>query len=368
MIAVIAIVAIILACIIYFHLQCLVLNSIATVFSAIIGIIVAFNFYETLAAIMITKDFMPNWAHSLCFLPLFVITTVVIRIAADQTIRSKINFDDIVKYTTTVICGIAVGGIASGVLIISLTMSPMAPKLPYARFPAGSGLKANSLRPKKSVFADSFTAWLFSQISKGPLSSDKSFAVFHADFIDQIHLNRIKADGDKGITTIAGKDALMVPPRIGVRKTDNRIIIRAGLNKANISAGGITDKAQRAEFTLSQVRLIYKDKNQNKDTLGKAGVAYPEQCIISPRKTSRASSDEENQKTDLTKVFSLTRNDFIALRKYGSLAWVDLVFKLPPGSIPVMLQFKQNAVTDLLPKPVISTDEIEQQLKNFGKQ
>ncbi len=315
---------------------------------------------------MITKDFMPNWAHSLCFLLLFVITAVVIRIAADQTIRSKIDFEDIAKYIATIICGIAVGGIVSGVLIISLAMSPMAPKLSYARFPAGSALKANSLRPAKSVFADSFTTWLFSQISKGSLSSDKSFAVFHADFIDQIHLNRTNADGDKGVAAIAGKDALMVPPRIGVRKSDNRIIIRACLKKANISGGGITDKAQKAEFTLSQVRLIYKDKNQNKDTSGKAGVAYPEQCIL-PGKASLASGDEENQKTDLTEVFSLGRNDFKALRKYGSIAWVDLVFNLPPGSIPVMLQFKQNALTDILPKPVISTDEIEQQLKNFGK-
>ena len=365
MIAVIAVVVIILACIVYFYLQCPVLNSVATVFSAIIGVIVAFNFYETLADIMITKDFMPNWAHSLCFLLLFVITTVVIRIVADQTIRSKIDSEDIVKYIATIICGIAAGGIASGVLIISVSMSPMAPKLPYARFSARSGLKANSLRPAKSVFADSFTAALFSHISNGSLSSDKSFAVFHTDFIDRIHLNQIKAGGDNGVAVIAGKNALVVPPRIGVRKSDDRTIIRAGLKKANISAGGISDKRQKAEFTLSQVRLIYKNKNQNKDTSGKAGAAYPEQCIL-PGKAALASDDEENQKTDLTEVFSLERNDFTAVKGYGSIAWVDLVFNLPAGSIPVMLQFKQNAVIDL-PKTVNSTDEIERQLNDFGK-
>jgi len=333
MIAVIAVVVIILACIAYFYLQCPVLNSIATVFSAIIGVIVAFNFYETLAAIMITKDFMPNWAHSICFLVLFVITTVVIRIAADQTIRSKIDFEDIAKYIVIVTCGIAAGSIVSGALIISLAMSPMAPGLPYARFDAGSGLKAGNLRPAKSAFTDSFTAWLFSQISKGSLSSDKSFAVFHTDFIDQIHLNRIKAGGNNAVATIADKNAL-AGKKIGVRKSDNRTIIRTGL--------------KRTEFTLSQVRLIYKDKNQNKDTSGKAGAAYPEQCIL-PGKASRPGGDEENQKTDLTEVISLG----------GNVEWVDLVFKLPPGSIPVMLQFKQNAVTDL-PKTVNVTDEIEQ--------
>ena len=364
MIALIAIIVIILACIIYFHLQCPVLNSVATVFSAVIGVIVAFNFYETLAAIMITKDFMPNWAHSLSLLLLFVISTIVIRIAADQIIRSKIDFEDIAKYIATIICGIVAGSIISGILIISLAMSPTAPGLPYARFPARS-LKANSLRPKKSVFADSFTAWLFSHISKGSLSSDKSFAVFHTDFINQTHLNYIKAGGDNGVAAIAGKNALVVPSRIGVRKSDNQIIIRAGLNKANISDGGISDKQQKAEFTLSQVRLIYKDKNQNDYTSGKAGAAYPEQCIL-PGKASLARGDEENQKTDLAEVISLDRNDFTVLRKYGSIAWVDLVFKLPPGSIPVMLQFKQNAVAEL-PKPVNSTEEIEQQLSNFGK-
>lgn len=339
MIALIAIVVIILACIAYFYLQCPVLNSVASVFSAIIGVIVAFNFYETLAAIMITKDFMPNWAHSLCFLLLFVITTVVIRIAADQTIPSKIDFEDTAKYIATAICGIAAGGIVSGILIISLAMSPMAPKLPYARF-RGSGLKASSLRPAKSGFTDSFTAWLFSQISKGSLSSDKSFAVFHADFIDQIHLNRIKAGGDGGVAAIADENALIVQNKIGVRKRDNQIIIRAGI--------------KRTSFTLSQVRLIYKDKSQNKDTSGKALVAYPDQCII-PGK-ARPGGDEENQKTDLTEVFSLS----------GGVTWVDLVFKLPSGSIPVMLQFKQNVVTDL-PKTVNETEEIQRQLKTSSK-
>lgn len=365
MITLITVVVIILACIVYFHLKCPVLNSIATVFSAIIGIIVAFNFYETLAVIMITKDYMPDWAHSLCFLLLFVITTVIVRLAADQTIRSKIEFFDIPKYIAIILSGIATGTIASGVLIISLSMSPMAPKLPYERF-AGSALKANSIRPAKSGYTDSFTAWLFSQISKGPLSSDKSFAVLHSDFIDQIHLNHIKAGGDSGVTTIAGKDSLVVPPKIGVRKSDGRIIIRAGLNKATISAGGITDKSQKAEFTLSQIRLVYKDKSQDNDTSGKAQVAYPEQCIL-PGKRSRPSEDEENPKTDLTKVFSLERRDFKAIRKYGSLAWVDFVFKLPPGSIPVILQFKQGAISEILPKPVTSTDDIEQQLRDFGR-
>lgn len=365
MIALIVVAVIILACIFYFYLKCPVLSCIATVFSAIIGVIVAFNFYETLASIMITKDYMPNWAHSLCFLLLFLITTVVIRLAADQTVRSKVEFFDIPKYIIIIISGIAVGTIASGVLIISLSMSPMAPKLPYERF-AGSALKANTIRPAKSGYTDSFTAWLFSQISKGPLSSDKSFAVLHSDFIDQIHLNRIKAGGDSGVTPIAGKDSLVVPPKIGVRKSDSRIIIRAGLNKATISTGGITDNAQKAEFTLSQIRLIYKDKNQDSDISGKAKVAYPEQCIF-PGKRSRPTEDEENPKTDLTKVFSLTRNDFKAIRKYGSLAWIDLVFKLPPGSIPVILQFKQGAISDILPKPVTSTDDIEQQLRDFGK-
>lgn len=365
MIATIIILVIIIASIVLLCLKSPVVISIASVMSAIIALIVAFNYFELLGSFMITKNYLPDWAHSVAFIVLFAAVMAIICLGCIQIVGVKVLYSDMIKYATAGVCGLLVGIIVSGALLIMLAMSPLSPSIPYARF-SSANVKAGNVKPAKSMFVDTFTAGLFSMPSKGSLSSGKSFAVYHPEFIDQLHLNRSKAGGNKGIATYAGKGAVVVPAKIGVRiRSDNRTVVRAGFIGSNISEGGFADKNGKAEFTLSQLRLICKKKDQAADTSGSAVVVYPEQCTIIGKK-STVSGGEQQQKEALSRLVALERNDFKVQRSYGRVAWADLVFSVPSGTQPVILQFKQNAGTDL-PKPVNSTEEIEQQLNNIGK-
>ena len=73
MIALIAVIVIIVLSIAYFYLKSPLLTSIVTTFAAIIGVLVAFNFYEVAADQLLSRGHGGQWAHSGCFLLLFII-------------------------------------------------------------------------------------------------------------------------------------------------------------------------------------------------------------------------------------------------------------------------------------------------------
>ena len=135
MIALIAIIVIVLLTMAYFFLKSPLLTSIATIFAAIIGVLVAFNFYEIVAEQLLSRGHGGQWAQPICLLLLFVITLVLLRVACDQIIGANLDFGSIPKQIMAIVCGFVAGLIISGTLIVALTMSPLSPSMPYERFP-----------------------------------------------------------------------------------------------------------------------------------------------------------------------------------------------------------------------------------------
>jgi hypothetical protein len=251
-----------------------------------------------------------------------------------------------------------VGVIVSGVLLITIAMAPTSPKWPYRRF--GEEDRALTLsqinNPKKALFnADSLTAGLFAWMSKGSLSSSNSFDVYHADFIDQLHLNSQRAKEE--VCIISGNKAIVVPSKYGVRtkEVDERQItfVRMGISDKGIAEGGAKDSKGNVEFTLSQVRLICKKQSQTNAMAGSAKAIYPRGYIFKRKK----------EEAGLDNIIIVDRGDFKRARSYGRVAWFDMLFDVPGSMTPVLLEFKQSAVAEL-PRPVASSDEIEQQLDN----
>ena len=351
MIAIIGVMVIILLCTAHFYLKSTALTSFTTLFSALLSMILAFNYYEPLANVLISRGRGLQWAHAGSFVLLFVFAFALIRTATDYLVGASIDFGVLVTRITAVVSGIIFGMIISGVLLIAVGMTPLASKWPYGRF-AGEEqvIKASSIRPDKCLLnPDGFVAALFGWISRGSLSSQKSFAVYHADFINQIHLNRLETDND--VFIVAAAEAVTIPAK-GVRiMEDNRTVIRMGIIGRDIADGGANDADRKVSFTLSQLRLICKEKGQA-DTTGSATVVYPIKVIINkkPGKTE----------PDLSETITLARNNF----KKGT-AWLDIAFQVPKGRIPVLLEFKQNTVVEL-PKTLTSTNEIENQLNSRG--
>ena len=86
-------------------------------------------------------------------------------------------------------------------------------------------------------------------------------------------------------------------------------------------------------FTLSQVRLICKQNDGKSPLAGKAKNIYP----IGYLKTQL----EVETKT-LTEIIRLAHSDYIK-----NLKEFDFVFHVPDGFVPVLIEFKQNGISQL---------------------
>ncbi len=288
-----------------------------------------------------------------------------------------VELGNVITKMTAIVCGIVTGLIISGVVLVALAMAPISAKWPYARLGDGESAVtvANLGSPSKPMIrADGIVTGLFDWISRGSLSSKKSFAVYHTDFLNQVHLNNYKAK--KKVYTVAGKSAVSVPKK-GVRKldgdNDNLTVVRMEVKNADVKKGGARGAEGDVTFTLGQIRLICKPKGQT-DTRGSATAVYPEGRVV-----SRRTADKEADKKDLTgamsgrvlekrsldEIIKLDREEF----KIGSRsvdARVDLAFKVPSGMEGVLLEFKQNVAVNV-PASVPASEEAERLLNSAGR-
>ena len=350
MFATVGIIIIVLLCVAYFCLKSSTIASFAAVISAVLAAIAAFNYYEVAADILISRGRGGQWVQPGAFALIFLATFALTKSLADFLLRPGIDFGAITTRLTGAVSGIIVGLIISGILLIALAMTPLAPKWPYTRF---QDANINLKNPDKALLnIDGAVAALFGWMSKGSLSSQKSFAVYHADFINQLHLNRHKVKED--VYSIAAADAVIVPLRYGARIQDfddrTFIVVTTGIKAKEIADGGAIGKNGRLSFTLSQARLICKEKTQALDTSGNAKAVYPEGEIINNRFVKR----------NLDEIVSFSRAEFERRGGYGTAAWIDLAFSVPANMTPVLLEFKQNAITKL-PKPVLAGEAIDRQ-------
>lgn len=336
MIAAIATVIITIFCIAQFYLKNSVLKSFATLISALIALVSAFGFCEVLATTLISRGYGAQWAQGGCFILLFAITFALTRILSDFLVGANIDFGIPVKYATAVICGALVGLIISGSLIVALAMTPMGPNVPYARF----GETLNISQPKSCILGiDSKVTGLFNWISKGAFSSKNSFALYHPDFLDQLHLSKRKAKD--GVITLAATEAIVIEKKaintIELPGGSVRTNIRIAFKGSSIKDGGARDENNTVKFTLSQLRLVCVAKSATSADKG-IKVIYPEDY-----KTTKESwtSDAERKKVDLDKTITIAANDFDKAKK---LAYLDVSFSVPGNMRPELIQFKQSTV------------------------
>ncbi len=376
MFAMILILIIVLLSVAYFYLKSGALVSFATFAAAVFGVIVAFAYYEPLTNMLLSRGYGGQWASAGIYVVLFVLTFAVIRTVADFMFGQDVELGNVITKTTAVICGVLTGLIISGVLLVALAMAPISAKWPYARLGDGdSAVTAANIRSpsKPMIRADGIVTGLFAGISRGSLSSKKSFAVYHTDFLNQVHLNKYTAK--KKVYTVAGNRAVRVPKK-GVRKldsdNDNLTVVRMEVKNADIKSGGARDAEGDVTFTLGQVRLICKQNGQT-DTRGSAVAVYPEGRIVSRRRAGK-DADKKNltgvmsgrvlEKRSLHEIIRLGRDEFKIGGK-GVDARVDLAFKVPPGKEGVLLEFKQNVVVSV-PASVPASEEAERLLNSSG--
>ena len=356
MLATIQVALITIMCVAQFYLKNNPLTSFVTAVSAMLGMMIAFNFYELLGGLLIQKGYLVTYANGICFLLLFGVCFALFRVLSGLLVGSSIDFGNIAKTISAIVFGIITGLIVSGCLMIAVNMAGLSGKLSYKRFD-DTITKPTLDNPHKCIIpADDFVAGLFGWISKGSMSSKKSFAVYHADYINKLHLSKhlIK----DGVLPVSSRKAINIPAQ-GVRPAETSegqkyTAIRLEIDSSKIDKGGAADKDSNLSFGLYQVRVICKNTGQ-KNTFGSASkVIYPTSNVV-----LFPGGKPQKKVIPFGETLKFEKDEFTSA-KGKRLALIDLAFEIPSGMEAVLLEFKNIAVVEV---PKVSTsDNVEEQL------
>ena len=350
--AALVVLLIVLGCGAYQYLKGSIFEAVTTIMITILASAVAFGFFEMLADYFISKGTESKivpWAQSLCFVLLFVVAFAILQTAGMQLAKKKVDFGVLPERIGRPILGAFMGLLISGLLLTALAMAPLPNKYPYQRFDARNP-KASS--PSKVFLnVDGFAAGWFSMLSKGSFSAirnPQSFGAIHADFLDQLYLNRHN-DSDE-ISLVVKPDSVSVPSKEGawdarpgeIKDSEGKavtpptghgiVVVRMEMLKKAVSKAG--------KFTLGQVRLICEEKGSS----GRAGInLYPIGYF--------SGVNEITTKKVLEKI-TLERNHFANTEVKKPL---DFAFEVPNDYTPIALEFKQNCIMQV-PR-VVSADQ-----------
>jgi hypothetical protein len=327
------VVLIILGCVAYQYLKGTLVKSFVVVITSICASVVAFGYFELLANVFISCEIFVLWAYPLSFALLFILAFAVLQTIAAQLTRRPIDLGLLPERIGRVVCGIFLGLIVSGLLLTAAAMAPVSPKYPYQRFDATN---PNPEKPSKVLLnADGFATGWFSIVSSGSFSGKRSFATLHPAFLDQLFLNRHEIDNS--VSIITSPEAIEIP-KIAVWPAPESMkdssghsltIVRVEMTNQAVEKGGI--------FTPSQLRVICKQKNDDRDPLaGKGKNIYP----VGYLKTA-----DELEMKKLTDRIEIKRSDLDNRR----VKKIDFAFYVPDDLKPVLVEFKQNCINQLPP-------------------
>ncbi len=339
--------AIIAACAVLLYLKGTLVQGITLIFNALIAGIVAFAFYETLANLLASyAAAIAGWSQMICFLLLFILVLAILQTVTMQLSKEKMDLGLWPERVGRAVSGVILGYLITGYLLVALALAPLPNQYPYARFEPRN---PNPAAPNKALFSpDGFVSGLFATISKGSfasLATPQSFAVLHADYLNQLYLNRHNIG--QGISLETSRPALRVPSRAGVwearptlrdadgqalpaRPGETLMLVRVGINKNALKDAG--------KFSLGQIRLICVPKSANGDPLaGQGQVVYPFGYI---------GANGSVEKKPLNDVITIEagKGDDKAVN-------IDLAFYVPSNLTPALVGFKGNNL-EKLSKPV----------------
>jgi hypothetical protein len=263
---------------------------------------------------------MIKWAFAASLILIFAITTAILNTISDKLLPTDIHFGDLPDKAAKCLIAAFAGFVIAGVVLTAAAMMPIDAKLPYERF---SAVLSRSTRPGKTLIlnADGFVTGFASWVSRGSMSGQKSLAVFHPDLLNEIYLNRIGSDKENsalaGSESAVSVETALTPQTPLVSAADNQPIQGEGSRTKAV----IIKTAAEGSFTMSQIRLVCKAGDSANNLQGSGQVVWPIGYI---------------SRDNLVDLKGLT--DKIITNR------LDLVFYIPADTVPVMLQYKQNAV------------------------
>jgi hypothetical protein len=309
------VILVIISTVAFVYLKSSVIKAFVLLINVIVSAAVAFAYFETLGRIIIGYDLVIAWVLPASLIVIFALTLAILNAIGAKLAPADIYLSEFADKIIRSLIAAFVGLAIAGVILTAVALMPISTQLPYERF---SPTVTSFTEPDKQLIlnADGFITAVSSWLSRGSLSGQKSFAVFHPDFLNEIYLDRIGTDSQN--SPVAGSSAVSVSAAWDsetdlVSSSDNQPLNERG---RPIIVKAVTE----GSFTMSQVRLISKAAGFDNDYTGTAEVAWPIGYI-----TSGNAVDKKNLSEKVT------------------MRQLDFVFYITPGTVPVMLQYKLNA-------------------------
>lgn len=326
--------------------------ALATLIAAVASTFAAMGYHEFLAGYLgRSMGAVAAWAELMCFLLTFILVFAVLQTALSQFLRPRIDLGEWPERIGRPVLGALLGWWVAGVILTAVSLAPLPLGVPYARF---EDRNPDQDRPRRALLnADGFVCKAFGVVSRGSfraLRGGQSFEVVRAGFLDQLYLNRI---GTASSVPRRTEDTALEVPRPaavweapdGIADGDGRALPAKPGKVLMLARIGIKRSALKdaSPFTLSQVRLICKPRDQAARPLAGTGrPVYPAGFMQGARQLALKGLDEQ-----------VTLGDRDFGRDGGGVRWIDFGFYVPSGFVPVLAQFKWNNMVEV-PVPVTS--------------
>jgi hypothetical protein len=316
--------------------------------AVIVGIIAAFGYYELLAGYVKDYSYIGAKAYPLAFFIAFIAAFIIVKEVADNLLRSQISFGETIEKAGGVALGALVGYLFAGAIFVVIGLTPYKANWLYGRFDDSI---SNPPQPSSALLnPDGFVTGLFGTLSNGSLKGTQSFAVVHADYMNQIFLNRARVsdgvwpsaqDGAVSLTAPgvhAAPENLMEAPRQEGQqpqpftpesgKTLTLVKVQVNSNELTPSDG---ESDVQSKLALGQLRLIVREKQDAGDILSGSGEAvYPIGYLNAAGQLVTKSLDAILDDKEIK-------------------APIDFAFYVPSNTTPVIMEFRNNIIERIRP-------------------
>jgi hypothetical protein len=321
------------------------LRAFVTFMAALSACIIAFAWFEQIAALLIEREMFLEWAQALCLVILFIVAFAVLQTVALTLTKQPIDLGVDAERVGRIVFGLLLGFIISGLLLTAAAMTPSSGSFPYQRFDSS---RPDPQNPHGALLhPDGFISRFFAIISSGSLCGSQSFAVLHADFIDELFLNRSLID--KKVSVLTKQGSVILPAKIAAWNAPNLknskgepLVSKTGYDLIMVRVGFTgTIMREGGTFSPGQLRLMCKQKGDKRPLEGSAVDVFPAGYL---------SSADQLQPKGLADLIKIQAQDL-----KDNTAWIDFVFYVPAGCEPVALGFKANLVTEV--PPLVSAEQ-----------
>jgi hypothetical protein len=334
--ATIVIIVVILACIAGQILWGSVIRSFAIFISAVLGMLIAMNFSDSLAQKLISSDMVAWKAHGIVLGLVFVLSFGILVALCLKMLGGDIAFSPLIDKIGGAVISIPTGLVVAGTIVVALALASGSGGFPYERFSAD---RPDVESPRKPLLgADGFAAGFFGLVSSGSLAGNNSFALVRAGFNDSIAIDRIGAE--KTISPLANSNVIQLPVVIrrapaGLTKADGKKLEEVPGSDLFLARMNMTKSVvgkDSPNFLLGQLRIVCKRKDDVTTPYAGSGTSiYP---------TGYLKTATRLQVESLSAIVPMTDAE-----TDSGVKAIDFAFYIPSSLQPKLVAFKRNFVT-----------------------